>query len=386
MVGLDKEIINVQLAEGLSGQVNNQVQTVENIVSEAVNQPTEEEKARAERLEMLHSMRITTQTEVEPEAYSLSVDGVGFFALCDIHGLKGKQKSGKSAVLKVCTAALMGEKQFRVKSELEEPVVLFLDTEQQTSDVKLIIDEVKQMTQKDDDYIDQHLLLFPLRRLSYDTLISDTRLLIDEFRPQVVFIDGIVDYVESFNDEVQSRKLIHELLTICEEYGCAIVNVLHENKASDDQNMRGHLGTVLSQKAGSVLQCHKEKSGIINVTCPDARHGQMPAWNICFDSNGHLLDADLLHQQEVKAAREQKAEQRKAERQLVVQQRLDKALSVIREHSGSVLRNELTATLEERLGLSRSAVSKLITQLVKDGKLFESGKNIMDSSNTVLPI
>ena len=359
---------------------------LDSIVSQAVAQPTEEEKARAERLKLLQGLRITTQTEVVPEAYSLSVDGVGFFALKDIHGLKGKQKSGKSAVLKVCTAALMCKKQFRVKSELEEPVVLFLDTEQQTSDVKLVIDEVKQMTQKDDDYIDQHLLLFPLRRLSYDTLISDTRLLIDEFRPQVVFIDGLVDYVQSFNDEVLSRQLIHELLTICEEYGCAIVNVLHENKASDDQNMRGHLGTVLSQKAGSVLQCHKEKSGIINVTCPDARHGQMPAWNICFDSNGHLLDADLMHQQEVKAAREKRIEQRKEERDLVVQQRLDKALSVIREHSGSVLRNVLTATLVERLSLSRPVISRFITQMVKDGKLFQSGKNIMDSSNTVLPL
>ena len=381
---MDNCIENVQQTEGLTGHENSHAM-VKNLVSEAVNQPTAEEQKRMEHLKLLQGMRICTQTEVEPEQYALTVDGIGFFALGDIHGLKGKQKSGKSAVLKVCAAALLSGKQFRVKSELQEPVVLFLDTEQQKADVKLVVDEVRQMSALEDAYIDEHLLLFTLRRRSYDTLLDDTRLLIDEYRPQVVFIDGLVDYVASFNDEVLSRELIHNLLMLCEEFGCAIVNVLHENKAADDVNMRGHLGTVLSQKAGSVLQCKKAKSGIINVTCPDARHGQMPAWNICFGNDGHLLDADLMHQQEVQAVRKQKTEQRQAERELIVQQRLDTALSVIREHSGSLLRSQLTSTLVERLKLSRPVVSRFISEMVKDGKLFESGKNIMDSSNTVLP-
>jgi hypothetical protein len=381
------EVINnengiVQQSDALSGQVNNQAQTVLDIVGEAVNQPTE----REQRLQLLQGFRITTQTEVEPEAYALSVDGVGIFALSDIHGLKGKQKSGKSSVLKVCAAALLKGQQFRVKSELTEPVVFYLDTEQQSADVKLVIDEVKHMTGLADDYIDSHLHVFTLRRLSYDTLLDDTRLLIDEIRPQVVFIDGLVDYVASFNDEVLSRQLIHDLLLLCEEYRCAIVNVLHENKAADDENMRGHLGTVLSQKAGTVLQCKKVKSGIINVTCPDARHGTMPAWNISFDGEGHLLDADAMHQQEVRAAKQQRDAQRQAERELIVQQRLDVALGFIRLANGSIPRNELTANLVEKLSLSRPVVSKFITQMLKDGKLFESGKYIMDSSNIVLPI
>ena len=275
---------NVQQLEQLTGQVNSQVQTVGNIVSEAVNQPSADEQTKAERLELLEQWRITGRSEIVPEAYCLSVDGVGIFALGDIHGIKGKQKSGKSAVLKVCATALMSGSQYRVKCELENPVGLFIDTEQQASDVKLVVDEVKFMSQRDDDYLDQHLFLYSLRRMSYDTLINDTRMLMEKHRPQVVFIDGLVDYVASFNDEVLSRQLIHALLLLCEEYHCAIVNVLHENKASDDENMRGHLGTVLSQKAGTVLKCSKSRDGIISVTCPDARHGTMPQWNIFLQS------------------------------------------------------------------------------------------------------
>ena len=355
------------------------------IVDQAVAQPTSEEQVRAQQLAELTSLRLTTSTEVEEERYALSVDGVGFFALGDIHGLKGKQKTGKSAVLKVCAAALLSGQQFRVKSELMEPTVLFIDTEQKASDVKLIIDELKEMTQCTDEYIDQHLHLFPLCRKSYDSLLSDTRLLIEEIKPQVVFIDGLVDYVASFNDEVMSRELIHELLHICEEHGCAIVNVLHENKAADDQNMRGHLGTVLSQKAGSVLQCQKAKSGVISVSCPDARHGNMPTWSIRFNGEGHIIDADLQKQQEIQAERERKAAAKQEAMKLKQEQRLNTTLHLIAEKGGSILRNELTKMLETELDLSRPSVSKFITQMVVDGKLHENDKVITATPETALP-
>ena len=377
-----KENINVQQTEGLAEQVSGQALAVQSIVGEAVNQKTEQE----ERLELLQGFRITTQTEVEPEAYTLSVDGVGFFARCDIHAVKGKQKSGKSAVLKVCAAALLRGQQFRVKSEEEEPVALFIDTEQQAADVKLVIDEVKQMTGLDDAYIDQHLHLFTLRRRSYDTLLEDLRLLIESLRPQVVFLDGVVDFIQSFNDEVLSRQLIRDLLMICEEHGCAIVCVLHENKATDDENMRGHLGTVLSQKAGSVLQCKKLKGGIINVSCPDARHGTMPAWNISFDKDGHLIDADAMHREEQKAAREQKAAKKKAAKELELQTRLDLFTRAIEFNGGSMLRGELTMKMAEKMGRDRTTVGRYLKELIEADKLFENNKVITTSSQTMLAL
>ena len=376
------EIANVQQTESLSGLVHSQALAVQSIVGEAVKQKTEQE----ERLELLQGFRITTQTEVEPEAYTLSVDGVGFFARCDLHGLKGKAKAGKSAVLKVCAAALLRGQQFRVKSEQEEPVALFIDTEQQAADVKLVIDEVKQMTGLDDTYIDQHLHLFTLRRRSYDTLLEDLRLLIESLRPQIAFIDGIVDFIQSFNDEVLSRQLIRDLQMFCEEFECAIVCVLHENKATDDENMRGHLGTVLSQKAGSVLQCKKMKGGIINVSCPDARHGTMPAWNISFDKDGHLIDADAMHREEQKAAREEKAAKRKAAKELELQTRLDLFTRAIEFNGGSMLRGELTMKVAEKMGRDRTTVGRYLKELIEAGKLFENNKVITTSSQTMLAL
>ena len=101
------EIENVQQTEGLTGQVNSQVQTVDDIVSEAVNQPSAEEQYKERLRQVLRETRIRSDTEVPPEEYSLEVDGKGIFALRDIHAIKAKQKAGKTTALKVFIAALL---------------------------------------------------------------------------------------------------------------------------------------------------------------------------------------------------------------------------------------------------------------------------------------
>jgi len=376
MEELNKETENVQQPEQLTGQVNNQAQTVADIVGEAVNQPTAEEQKHTERLALLDGLRIMTQTEVPAEEPALSVDGVGFFALDDIHAVKAKQKQGKTTSLKICLSALLKGQMFRVKSELTEPVVLWLDTEQKAADVKLIINDVKQMTGLDDDYIDNHLYLYPLRKMNYETLLDDTRLLINAHQPKVVIIDGVVDYVASFNDEMTSRQLIHDLLVLCEEQHCAIVNVLHENKAADDSNMRGHLGTVLSQAAGTVLQCNKSRSGIITVSCSDPRHGSTPPWSFRFDDEGNIIDADAMRQEEQQKARELRQQKMQAEKEQAEKERLDTAVEIINSHGGSIKRNALTELLETKLNVKRPTVSKFLSKMIQDGKLFEAEKTI----------
>ncbi len=358
---------------------------VNNLVGVAVSQPTSDKQQQEERLELLEGLRITTATEVEAEQPALSVDGVGFFAIDDIHGVKAKQKQGKTTALKICVAALLKGQMFRVRSELQEPLVLWLDTEQKRADVKLIIGDIQRMTALDDAYIDRHLRLYPLRRMNYETLMDDTRLLIGRHRPQVVIIDGVVEFVASFNDEVMSRQLIHDLLVLCEEQHCAIVNVLHENKSADDRNMRGHLGTVLSQAAGTVLECNKSRQGVITVSCSDPRHGSTPPWSFRFDQDGCIVDADAERQTEKQKARERSLQQKQEAKEKADSQRLNIVLRMILEHGGHIKRNELTQLLESQFNIQRSAVSKFLTRMITDGKLYEADKVITATAETVLP-
>ena len=366
-------------------ETNNKMRMVDDMVNQAVKQPTVKEVTAEERREALAAMRVKSTTEVEPEVPALTVDEVGVFALGDIHALKGKQKCGKTTALKVCLAAWMRGSQFRVVSGLEAPRVLYLDTEQKQSDVKLIVTDVIQMTGLEAPYVDDHLQVYALRRRDYNLLLDDMRLLISDFHPQVVIVDGIVEFVASFNDESMAKQLIHDLLCISEEGRLAMVCVLHTNKADDDHNMRGHLGTMLAQKAGTVLECKKDKgSSIINVTCSDARHAEMPEWSIMFNENGQIVDADERQRQareQRRADLQQKRQEANAEKQ---KERLDYALLCIRDNGGSISRKQLTAIIIKKFELRRQTVSSFISQWLKDKLLFEVNGDIHASEDMAL--
>ena len=389
----DKE--NVQQQDA-GGQVNSQavnngedvnkkttVATVNDIVGVAVNQPPAEEQQREERRSALAAMLIQSTTEVEPEVATLTVDGIGLFALSDIHALKGKQKCGKTTALKVCLAAWMQGSQFRVASGLEHPRVLYLDTEQKQSDVKLIVTDVMQMTGLGADYVDEHLHVYALRRRDFSLLLDDMRLFVSDYRPQVVVIDGIVEFVASFNDEAMAKQLIHELLCLSEDERLAMVCVLHTNKADDDHNMRGHLGTMLAQKAGTVLEC-KKMNGVITVACTDARHQEMPDWSIMFTEDGRIVDADEQRRQALEQHRaelQQRRQETNAEKQ---KERLDYALLCIRDHGGSINRKQLTEILVKKFKLSRTTVTTFISGLIGNS-LYEVNGMLQSSPDSALP-
>ena len=371
-------------------EANEKMTLVDSIVGQAVEQPTAEELAAQklqqeleERRGQLAQLRIMSTTEVPPEQPTLTVDGVGVFAREDIHAIKGKQKCGKTSALKVCLAAWMQGRQFRVESALEQPKVLYLDTEQKQSDVKLIVTDVLQMTGREAEYVDSHLAVYALRKRDFKLLLDDMRLLIEDFGPDVVIIDGIVEFVASFNDESMAKQLIHELLCITEDRHCAIVCVLHTNKSDDDHNMRGHLGTMLAQKAGTVLEC-KKMNGIITVTCSDARHQEMPDWSIMFDDESHLVDADELRQQALAQHRADLQLKRQQAQEQKLKERLDYALLCIRDHGGSISRKQLTEILIKKFELARQTVSAYISQCIKDKTLFEVNGFIHASEDTAL--
>ena len=376
----------LQNVQQTAGQVDNQGQeTVQNIVGEAVNQPTEEEQRKEKLRGILRKTRIRTDTEVPPEEYALRVDDKGIFALRDIHAVKAKQKAGKTTALKVMMAALLLGEKFRLKALLEKPKILFFDTEQSRTDTKQIILDVVQMTGLDADYINDRVVLQSLRRCEQEDLLPVLHQAIEDEKPLVVFVDGIVEFVASFNDETLAKQLLKDLLVLCDEHNCAIVCVLHTNKADEDHNMRGHLGTMLAQKSATVLECVKERgSSVITVRCSEARHEEMPEWSITFDADGHIVDAD--------EQRRQLLEQRKADQQqrrleaaaAKQKERLDYVLLCIRDNGGSISRKQLTAILSKKFDVKRNTISGHISQWINDGSILEVNGFIHASDETAL--
>lgn len=314
----------------------------------AVVQPTKESVQRKKRLEELNMLRVTTDTVLPPVNAVVSIDGVPAFERGDISAIKAKQKMGKTTVLKVVCGALLKGRLFRLQSELPEARIIWIDTEQKMPDVKRIIDDIKQLTGVDDDYINSHLKVYWCQTLTYRNLLDDTKLLVSNYHPDVVVIDGLVDYVVSFNNEEESHVLVTELISMSANFNCAIISVLHENKGGDDHNMRGHLGTMLAQKSGMVLQCKLASDGVITVTCTDSRHRAMPDWKIRYDEYGHIVSSDDY---DGRMAAEN-------------ERRLEIVREFIAEKGGSTTRKELTDKLIAELGLSRTTVANMITRML----------------------
>ena len=74
-------------------------------------------------------------------------------------------------------------------------------------------------------------------------------------KPDIVILDGIKDLMTDINDAVQATIIMEKLMALAKEMNCCIVCVLHQNKSEQDRNMRGSIGTELTNKAFEVFQC-----------------------------------------------------------------------------------------------------------------------------------
>lgn len=336
------------------------------IIDDAVNSLSEEERERKARLDSLIECRMSFSAPIPPEEYLLEIDGSGFFAKGDVHGIKAKQKSGKTSAIMVMVAAMLCGKCFRVKCLKEGTRIIWIDTEQKMSDTYANYTKVFELAGigKRDAY--DRLEIYSMRRKTMDEKIEALKDLIAEHRPDVVFIDGIVDLVKNFNEVEDSQEIMTLMLQLSAEYGCAIVCVLHTNKDVTDHNMRGHLGTILSQRSGNVFECQKNE-GVITVSCSDSRHGDVPAWSIMYDKDGNLVDADAVHTEALRLRREE-LEKRRADKKAETEA---EHLSFIKETIGTRMSmKELVGKVSDHYENSARTAKRWITDFISQGKLF----------------
>jgi hypothetical protein len=72
----------------------------------------------------------------------------------------------------------------------------------------------------------------------------------------IVVIDGILDLINNFNDEYESKRLINWLKQITTKYNVCIVTVMHTGKK--DSNTLGHLGSGLDKYCQSTLLVERD--------------------------------------------------------------------------------------------------------------------------------
>lgn len=230
----------------------------------------------------LHILDLSLPTN-EPK-FMFSVSGVPTIPQGELIGIKGRAKMGKSQFEYFLIAVMLaGVSRGSVKPLQDRYKILLFDTEQSQASLKKCCQRALNFAGLPSDKNNECFLPFFMRPLSIEErrkVIADA---VEAEKPDIVFIDGVRDLLQDFNSLEQSNDLIQWLLSLTAEHGCTIVSVLHQNKAKDDGNMRGHLGTELLNKLTDCFEVSK-KDGKFLVTCTDSRN--IPCGDLAFSING----------------------------------------------------------------------------------------------------
>lgn len=215
-----------------------------------------------------------SQNYPEPE-FTLTYNGIGLMPLGDLSMVKAKAKNGKTFLFTVLMASLLGCEDFGFKSITKNPKVLYFDTEQSKNDTAKVIKRDYRLLGWLTDREHEGLLAFNCREVVSKTdMLEGIKQRVRLYKPTHVFIDGIVDLCENFNDVEKAQPLVREIMRLSSLCHCHVCVVLHTNKAKDDDNARGHLGTELTNKCADILQVTKN-GDVIDVKETECRGHKM---------------------------------------------------------------------------------------------------------------
>lgn len=216
--------------------------------------------------------------------YTLSYNGVPFAPLGGIHGLTGQPGHGKTFTFtQLIVAILRGEfygLRYELSRDIPQPKVLYIDTEMEKGNTQLVMLRVYEMMgwEKGTEQ-EQFKILWLREEVKAVERWKLTLKAINELKPTVVFLDGLIDVVGDFNDNKECQAIIYKCMATASHYGLSMWCLLHENPGST--KMVGHAGSFLERKATDVLKTKKDKeSGVVQfeVSQSKARARDLDAW------------------------------------------------------------------------------------------------------------
>lgn len=270
------------------------------------NNSSERTEPTQQEIDELLSERITAETELPPMQPLFRMFDVPCFYRGELVADCGKAKSGKTYFLSILMAASLTQKALALEriantnltndtnhktfadnandAVLEPLRVLWIDTEQsQQSTQEILRDRIIPLSTKSAPTtkdINSTFFAFNLRGLGFEKRGKMVDVAIRTIQPDICIIDGIKDLMTDINDAVQATLIMEKLMALAKTQNCCIVCVLHQNKSDQDRNMRGSIGTELTNKAFEVFQCemisdNNDKAETFKVTHTYSRKQKM---------------------------------------------------------------------------------------------------------------
>lgn len=242
-----------------------------------------------------------------PEPHFLfEYNSVGFSPIGGIQAISGQKKNGKTFVLAQLMAVALGKggrldeylPGLRTRDDTiewlgHEPKVLYCDTEMEQLNTAKVLRRVHWLLEWDMKERSERFFVLWLREVPKTEKTTANRErwrliknAIEMVNPDIVFVDGLRDLVNDFNDNSESSAIVGEMMSLASKKHLCIWNVLHMNprpQNDDESKMRGHLGTELGNKVSDTFVSIKKKdagTGRVTFTVKqqDARGKDVDDW------------------------------------------------------------------------------------------------------------
>ena len=250
--------------------------------------------------------RLNFSKAYEPPKYTLAWDGVGFAPLGGIHAITGQAGNGKTMTLAQFMAAILngsfGSLSYNLSDSIPHPRVLYIDTEMEEANTIAVKNRVMTMCDRDistnyDDFVVVMLREVPeAQTVMFDTKGKKTQMRVPaavmrwrmvlkaiyDYKPTSVFIDGLLDVVSDFNDNIECQEIIYKCMQVASHYGISVWCVVHQNPGGD--KLVGHLGSFLERKVTDIIMTKKEKkdgSATFTVSQKKTRGRDIDDWSFC---------------------------------------------------------------------------------------------------------
>lgn len=223
-----------------------------------------------------------SQAIPEPK-YLLLQGNIGTLPVGDIQAVKGLAKAGKSYFVSILIASILGCEKFGFRCTEPNAKVIYFDTEQNRPNTTRLIRRVHSLLDWDASKNNDRLLNFSLRSRTREERRAFIDLVTRMEKPTAIFIDGIADLLEDFNDPKESQDIILELMRLSAECQCAVVNVLHTARTSTTGSMKGHLGSLLLQKVSDEYEVKKSADNVFSVSQSDTRNSNILDFSFVID-------------------------------------------------------------------------------------------------------
>ncbi len=317
-------------------------------------------------------IRATDTYETPPQI--IWIDNSTIATLGNFSASTGKAKSKKTFnVSAIVAASLAGKQVLNYRAHLPEgkQKILYVDTEQSRFHCHNVLERILRLAGLPTTADSENLDFICLREYSPSVRID----VIDYALRQnngygLVIIDGIRDLMLDINSTGESVEVINKMMEWSSKYNLHIHCVLHLNKG--DNNVRGHIGTEMSNKAETVLVISKnaESPSISEVHALHIREKEFKPFAFTVNEGGLPVIAEDYHFCETP---KQKLKQRAGFMELTIEQHREALSAAFGDKPIRGFENMLQAMMTSYAAIGfkrgRNVMVKLLVHLTDTLKL-----------------